>query len=132
VTDAHELLPQGGSVRALAGVVEGSLVVRVWVCRPAPVTPASRFSGSVLLRSSCGGAFWSIFRGFPVYVPGSPDLLPGEAFHLAASLLDRKLATGYVSTPPRAPLSDGEKDLIASLPGVLKGVSHTALLVMLS
>ncbi len=137
MTDSHELLPRDGTVRALAAVVGGSLVVRVLVFRPAPMTPVSRFSGSVFLRPSCGGAFWFLLRleedwtGSHVYAADSPDLLPGDAFHLAAVRLDEKLAVPYESAPARAPLSPEELALVASLPSVLQGMVP-ALLVMLS
>lgn len=123
-------------MRAVAAVVDGSLVVRVVVYRPGahPFPSTSRFAGSVLLGPSCGGAFWRLLRPDPVwtrrYVAVSPDLLPGEAFQRAAESLDRKLAVPLSSVPPRDPLSPGELALVASLPAALKG-QVPALLVML-
>lgn len=134
MTGSHDLLPEGGSVRAFAEVLGGSLVVRVAVFRPGIAGGASRFSGSAYLGASCGGAFWRLLRTPSAghgLVADSPDLLPGEAFHLAAERLDRHLAVRYGMVPPREPLSPDELALVASLPGVLKGVSPLALLVML-
>lgn len=134
----HDLLPSSGlaSVEAWAEVLDGRLVVRVAAFRP------DLRAASVLLGASCGGAFWHVlgpdwrWRSFAasprglLAVPLSPDLLPGEAFHLVAEIIDRSFARSAGPAGPD-PLSPEEAGLIASLPGVLRGM-HSALLVMLS